>query len=132
MVNKETANRFNSFFANVGIQVQKKLKVLINRPILNKNGIFKFQPETTEKVEYLIKRIKPNVATGHDELSERLIKEARPAIANDIKNLINLSYETNKFPDQLKIAKVKPIHKKGGNDDPEQYRPVSTVHTPCP
>ena len=42
----------------------------------------------------------------------------------DLKNLINLSYETCTFPDQLKTATVKPLHKKGGNNDPAQYRPV--------
>ena len=129
VVDEETANRFNHFFANVGLQVQKKLNVLITRPNLNKHGNFKFHPESIEKVEYLIRRIKPNVATGHDELSERLIKEATPVILEDLKNLINLSYETCTFPDQLKTATVKALHKKGGNNDPAQYRPVSILTT---
>lgn len=127
IVNKDTANRFNSFFANVGIQVQKKLNVLIKPFSLNKNGIFKFHPETTEKVEYLIKRIKPNVATGHDELSARLIKAAMPVIIDDLKNMVNLSYETRTFPAQLKIARVKALHKKGETNNPAQYRPVSIL-----
>ena len=127
IINKETANRFNNFFSNVGIHVQKKLNVLIKRPTLNKNGKFKFQQETTEKVEYLIKRIKPKVATGHDELSASLIKEAMPVIIEDLKNMINLSYETCSFPNQLKIARIKAIHKKGENNDPANYRPVSIL-----
>ena len=127
VVTKETANRFNIFFANVGMQVQKKLNVLIKRPTLNVHGYFKFQPESTEKIKYLIKRIKPNVATGHDELSEKLIKEASPVILEDLRNLLNLSYETCTFPNQLKTATVKALHKKGGKNDPAQYRPVSIL-----
>ena len=41
--------------------------------------------------------------------------------------MVNLSYETKVFPDKLKIATVKPIHKKGGNNEPEQYRPISIL-----
>ena len=68
-----------------------------------------------------------NVATDHDELSAKLIKEAMPVIKEDLKDMVNLSYETKTFPDQLKIATVKAIHKKGGNNDPAQYRPVSIL-----
>ena len=35
IVNKETANRFNSFFASVGIKVQKTLNINIKAPKLN-------------------------------------------------------------------------------------------------
>ena len=127
IVNKDTANRFNKFFANVGIQVQKKLNISIDQPKLNREGVFKFHEETSSKIEDLIKRIRPNVATGHDELSARLIKAATPAIIEDLKDLLNLSYETKTFPDQLKKAIVKALHKKGGNNDPAQYRPVSIL-----
>ena len=46
---------------------------------------------------------------------------------NDLRDLLNLSYETKTFPDNLKTATVKAIHKKGGNNDPAQYRPVSIL-----
>ena len=127
IVNISTANRFNDFFAKVGITVQNKLNINISPPKPNKEGIFKFKDETTEKIEKLINRIKPNVATGHDELSARLIKAALPVILEDLKDLVNLSYKTKIFPDHLKKATVKALHKKGGNNDPSQYRPVSIL-----
>ena len=83
--------------------------------------------ETPEKIKYLINRIKPDVATGHDELSSRLIKAAGSAILEDLSTLINLSYETNTFPDQLKRARIKALHKKGGNNEPSQYRPIAIL-----
>ena len=127
IVNTDTANRFNRFFATVGVEVQKKLNTCFETPQLNSKGVFHFQPETTEKIEQLIKRIKPNVATGIDQLPAKLIKEAMPIIAEDLKDMVNLSYETNTFPDKLKVASVKALHKKGDNNDPAQYRPVSIL-----
>ena len=125
-VTKQTADEFNTFFATVGIKAQKKLNINIPAPD-HKNGEFVFAEETSQRVEYLINRIKPNVATGYDELSARLIKEATPVIKEDLRDLINLSYKVNTFPDALKRANVKAIHKKGGNNDPAQYRPVSIL-----
>ena len=49
LINEEVANKFNNYFANVGINVQKKLNINIPKPTLNSNGIFKFQPETKTK-----------------------------------------------------------------------------------
>lgn len=127
IVNEDTANHFNRFFATVGIQVQKMLNIRFELSKLNSSGIFRFHPETTEKIEKLIARIKPAVATGIDELPAKLIKEATPVIAEDLKDMVNLSYETKTFPEQLKIATVKALHKKGEKNDPAQYRPISIL-----
>ena len=122
IINKDTANRFNNFFANVGMNVQNKLNINIKAPILNNDGTFKFHPENSDKIESLIKRIKPSVAIGHDGLSARLIIAAIPVIKDDLKDMVNMSYETRTFPDELKFAKVKALHKKGDTKDPTPYR----------
>ena len=127
IVNEDTANRFNKYFSTVGIEVQRRLNINFSPLKLNSKGIFHFYPETAVKIKQLIQRIKPNVATGIDELPAKLIKAATPVITEDIKNMVNLSYETKIFPDQLKIATVKALHKKGDNNDPSQYRPVSIL-----
>ena len=128
-VSEETANKFNKFFAKVGIEVQRKLGVQINLPNLEQPGEFKFENETEERIDYLIRRIKPDVATGYDEISPRLLKAAAPAILSNLKDLINLSYETNTFPEALKKANVKALHKKGEYNNPAQYRPISILST---
>ena len=128
-VNEETANKFNKFFAKVGIEVQRKLGVQINPPNLEQPGDFKFEHETEERIDYLIRRIKPDVATGYDEISPRLLKAAAPTILSNLKDLINLSYETNTFPEAVKKANVKALHKKGEYNNPAQYRPISILST---
>jgi hypothetical protein len=37
------------------------------------------------------------------------------------------SFSSGYFPDQLKIAKVKPLYKKGCDADAGNYRPVSLI-----
>jgi hypothetical protein len=41
--------------------------------------------------------------------------------------IINLSLSTGQLPDQLKIAKVKPLYKKGCETEVGNYRPVSLI-----
>ena len=117
------------FFATVGKAVQQKLKINIKEPDLNKEGQFKFVNVTEKEVLKLIQRIRPDVATGYDEMSPRLIKAATPAILKDLKDMINLSYETKTFPNALKRANVKILHKSDDNNDPAQYRPISILTT---
>ena len=50
-------------------------------------------------------------------------------ITAPIASLINKSIETGIFPDDLKIASVIPIHKGGGKDDVNNYRPISILPT---
>ena len=128
-LNKNTANKFNHFFSTVGKSVQKKLKINIQEPNLNQDGSFKFHNITEGEISKLIKRIRPDVATGYDEISSRLLKAAEPAILPHLKDLVNLSYETETFPDSLKRANVKILYKSGDNNNPADYRPISILTT---
>ena len=41
-----------------------------------------------------------------------------------ITQLCNLSISSGRFPDACKIAKLKPLFKKGSKTDPKNYRPI--------
>ena len=41
--------------------------------------------------------------------------------------MINISLRTGVFPDDLKEARVFPIHKGGPSEDPSNYRPTSIL-----
>jgi hypothetical protein len=60
-------------------------------------------------------------------LEEHLLDElAKPVVTGPITSLINKSIGTSIFPDQLKVAQVKPLFKnKNYQLDKTNYRPVS-------
>ena len=57
----------------------------------------------------------------------KLIKHAASILAPIITHIINLSISKGVFPQDLKLAKVIPIHKSGDVFDKTNYRPVSVL-----
>ena len=48
-------------------------------------------------------------------------------LVEPITKLCNLSIKLSTFPDDCKIAKLKPLFKKGSKIDPQNYRPISLL-----
>ena len=44
-------------------------------------------------------------------------------------SIINKSFQEGVFPDQLKNARVIPLHKEGSKSDVSNYRPISLLNT---
>ena len=66
-------------------------------------------------------------ALGIDDLSGIFLKDGASLLATPITQLYNLSISSGRFPDTLKIAKLKPLFKKGFKRDPKNYRPISLL-----
>ena len=45
----------------------------------------------------------------------------------NLSDLCNLSIASEKFPDACKVAKLKPLYKKGSLTEPCNYRPISLL-----
>lgn len=125
-MNQAKVNSFNNFFATVGSVIKEKLNIKEKTVVINSTG-FTFNPETEVTVLKLIDRIRTNVAVGTDGINAKVLKDHKDIIAPILTKIINLGYEINKFPEQLKIASVKPIHKKNCQNDPANYRPISIL-----
>jgi len=69
----------------------------------------------------------PTKAVGLDNLAGRFLKDGAPELSIPITKLINLSILKSVFPEQCKIAKLKPLFKKGSNLEPKNYRPISLL-----
>ena len=62
---------------------------------------------------------------GHDGMSTQFLKTIAQVLLRPLTLIINQSSMTGIFPDQLKIAKVLPVHKKDETTAMDVYRPIS-------
>ena len=73
--------------------------------------------------------MKSKNSSGKDEISNKLLKSIKGEISKPLTIIINECLETGIFPDALKVAKVKPLYKKGDNCCFNNYRPISLLPT---
>ena len=66
-------------------------------------------------------------STGYDNISNKLIKHTRTVLVKPLTLLENQIIHTGEFPRQLKIARVKPLFKKGDETSFSNYRPISLL-----
>ena len=79
--------------------------------------------EVSEKcIDSIIKNMKSKSSTGYDNISNKLIKSAKDVLIKSLTLLMNQIIHTGEFPKQLKIAKVKPLFKKGNQSSFTNYR----------
>ena len=64
---------------------------------------------------------------GRDGLADRFLKDGAPYLSSPITQLCNISISLNSFPEKCKIAKLKPLYKKGSTTEPKNYRPISLL-----
>ena len=83
---------------------------------------------------YLKKILKQNFlslgtskAAGMDQIPTKFLCDGAEVLALPLRNIINLSIKLSTFPEECKIAKLKPIFKKGTRTDPKNYRPISLL-----
>ena len=67
-------------------------------------------------------------STGPDEVQVKVIKESILITAQHISDMINECFLVGKFPDELKVAKITPVFKKGCNKEYVNYRLISVLN----
>ena len=89
---------------------------------------FSLDPVTPDQVDKIISKLKNSKASGVDMIDTYILKLVKPIIVPAVCHIINLSFQTHKFPSKWKIAKVIPLFKgKGCKLDPKSYRPVAIL-----
>lgn len=83
----------------------------------------------TNRYEVLnaIDKLKNKKSSGHDGISNWLLKQCKEEFAPYLANLLNQSFTTCSFPDEIKLVKVRPLHKKDNKRLMHNYRPLSLV-----
>ena len=85
----------------------------------------KWQYTSTNEVTKIIMTLKSMKSVGYDEISNQLLKLSAAYIISPLPYICNAALNSGVFPDRLKYATVKPIHKKGTQHDLANYRPIS-------
>ena len=128
----------NNFFSNLAQNLIEKLptgpnKFDINsvrefyKPLNLKEDPFHFTKVSEKTISDFLKELKTNKATGIDNLSGGFLKDRSKALATPIAQICNLSIKLSRVSDECKIAKLKPLYKKGKKTDPKNYRPISLL-----
>ena len=132
---QEVCTIFNDFFVNVAKNIgDNSVYIDDSHPSISNikknnsyNQEFDFTPVDSTFIEKQINNLNVKKATGHDGISAKLIKLAKPTVIEPLTTIVNTTLNTSVFPDQLKIAEVKPLHKKNSLHDKGNYRPVSIL-----
>ena len=94
------------------------------------SGSFSFQPTCTDHVSKIIDKLNIKKATGVDKISVKILKLGKESFVPLLKDLINLTINTNTFPDKIKLGQIAPIFKKNDPLVKSNYRPVSILPVP--
>lgn len=82
-----------------------------------------------KKLNRVIDNLVEKNSCGIDEISCKVIRYVAPFISTPLSHIFNLTFETGKIPEQLKIALAMPIYKSSDTDKFSNYRPISVL--PC-
>ena len=122
------AERFNNFVTNA---VSRLLETVQNpvgtREFCSDNFTDQKLPVTESFVFKQFKGLKVKKATRLDRIPACLLKDSAAVITQSITFLVNLSLSTGIVPDEWKQARVVPLHKSGGREVMDNYRPISIL-----
>ena len=87
------------------------------------NYNFELYNATLETIKKILACPDTSKVSGLDGISSTFLKDGAEVLVLPLCNLVNLSVKQYLFPDQSKIAKLKPLFKKDSNSDPNITRP---------
>ena len=142
---EQIANEFNIFFIAVGEKTanaaaQVALDNNLNGPTSSSfptissthtthHETFHLSPVSFADIKQIIMSMPLNKTPGSDKVSMRVLKGCLPVVLGPITNIINCSFATSTFPDDMKPAEVIPLLKDGDHEVSSNNRPLSLLHT---
>ena len=130
----EIANIFNSHFTSAAVKIADKIPPTNRSPeehCKSFDSVFYSAsiPVTPLEVFKTTKQLQDKKSCDMNGISSFLIKNVLSCIVEPVSHVFNLSVNTGVVPEQLKIAKISPIHKSGDTSDADNYRPISLLCT---
>ena len=129
------ANEFGRYLSQVGKEFANKIgesKTPITKYISkipsNSDTLF-LAPTNKLEVKLIIAQLPSKTSSGHDDISNTLLKKLSDHIVVPLVSIFNNSMQEVVVPDVIKIANVVPLHKSKSQDLTNNYRPVSLLIT---
>ena len=133
---KEIANAFNVYFANIGKKLASGIEENVNNIADYTNYISILQSiETRFQLKYItdtrlaIDKLENKRSSGHDEISNKLLKLLKFELSKSLTLIINQMINTGVFPGSLKVSKIIQLFKKCDSSLLSNYRPISLLPT---
>ena len=111
-------NKFKEYFTNIGPSLASSIitKGLSSHEhyLPNKTDtIFRFVHVTESEIAKHISNLTTKNSSGFNGISTKLLKLIKDEMIKPLTCIVNQCLKTGIFPDNLKLAKVIPLHKKG-------------------
>ena len=100
------------FFINMGPDLDKNNKNIPRKYrelIQEYTSSMYIYPKNVNEISDIVSYLKSNKSAGYDEISPKVIKSVIPYISKPLCEICNISLNTDKFPDKLKIS-VSPVY----------------------
>ena len=128
----EIAIEFNIYFINIGRLLNDQIQAVTssNDYLLQHNKTettFNFVSVNEVYIDNVINKLKNKSSYGYDTISNKHIKYPRNVLTKPLTLLINQCIHTGIYPDQLKLSRVKPLHKSGDKTQFGNYRPIALL-----
>jgi hypothetical protein len=81
-------------------------------------------PASETEVEKVVRNLRGKCSSGFDDVTDSIVKKCVQFIKKPIADICNASFASGVFPEKLKTAKIKPLHKKGNTAEARNYRPI--------
>ena len=130
---KLIAEEFGQFFANIGRDYYNKIpksKKSIDdylESITNNETSLFLTPTSEIEIDRIISNLQSKNSHGHDGITNKIVKELKPALIKPLCIIFNISLSTGYFPDIYKRSDVVPLFKSKKRDKLTNYRPISLL-----
>ena len=127
--------RFAKYFAGVGKEFASKIPKSVKSVTtylkllqLNHSSLF-LTPRCANEIKKLVSTLPSKASSGHDNISNVLLKEIIDPLAHILTEVFNRSMAVGEFPDIMKLAEVVPLYKNKEHFLETNYRPISLLTT---
>lgn len=127
------ADELNHYFSHVGENIAKSIQNIgppdqyMHNCIIENSKSFFFMPLTEPEVISIVNKLKWKNFRDIYGMSTAIMKQLINTIAEPLTYTLNECIQSGVFPDELKIARVVPIYKKGDINECSSYRPISIL-----